>query len=122
MLSIRIHEQPQIKLHNYRKKSCSKIKMNGFYVTVVLLLHRQLQFWILLYAVYYRFTTNGRHQYLTCYLLPYLYLAIFITLLNVRFPIFLRTGIIGVIKSLLFALLIVYIGGIMEKNKLKLKI
>lgn len=59
---------------------------------------------------------------LTCYLLPYLYLALFVTLLNIRLPIFFRTGSVGIIKSLLFALLIVCIGGIMEKNKLKLKI
>lgn len=59
---------------------------------------------------------------LTCYLLPYFYYAIFITLIGIRLPMFVRTGGIGIIKSLVFALLIVLITGWLEKKKLRLKI
>ena len=59
---------------------------------------------------------------LTCYLLPYFHLAIFISLLKLRLPEALRTGGIGIIKSLLFALAIVMITGLLEKIKLRLKI
>lgn len=59
---------------------------------------------------------------LTCYLLPYFYYAIFITLIGIRLPMFVRTGEMGIIKSLAFALLIVLITGWLEKKKLRLKI
>ena len=52
---------------------------------------------------------------------PFLYL-IFISLINVRFPLFLRTGVAGIIKSLLFALLIVLLTGLLEKRRLRLKL
>lgn len=59
---------------------------------------------------------------LTCYLLPYLHLAIFISLLGWRLPVYLRTGIPGILKSLLFALIIVLITGWLEKRKIRLRI
>ncbi|MBN9349589.1 MAG: DUF5009 domain-containing protein [Chitinophagaceae bacterium] len=59
---------------------------------------------------------------LTCYLLPYFHLAIFIYLLKLRLPLFFRTGGVGIIKSLAFALIIVLITGWLEKRKLRLKI
>lgn len=59
---------------------------------------------------------------LTCYLLPYLYLPIFIVLLDLRLPLFLRTGIVGIIKCLLFALMIVLITGWLEKRRIRLRI
>ena len=59
---------------------------------------------------------------LTCYLLPYFYYSIFISLLGIRLPAFLRTGAVGIGKSLLFALLIVLLTGVLEKRKLRLKL
>ena len=59
---------------------------------------------------------------LTCYLLPYYYYAIFISLLGLRLPLELRTGAVGIVKSLLFALLIVSITGLLEKKRLRLKL
>lgn len=59
---------------------------------------------------------------LTCYLLPYFYYSVFITLIAIRLPESVRTGGVGIIKSLLFALLIVFITGWLEKKRLRLKI
>lgn len=59
---------------------------------------------------------------LTCYLLPYFHEAIFITLIGIQLPVAIRTGWIGIIKSLVFALIIVMITGWLEKKKLRLKI
>jgi hypothetical protein len=58
---------------------------------------------------------------LTCYLVPYFYYA-FMDISGVRLPEILRGGIIGLIKSLLFALLIIWITGVLERMKIKLKI
>ncbi len=60
---------------------------------------------------------------LTCYLLPYIHYA----LLNIfgaaiSLPLFLRTGGIGIVKSLLYALTIILITGLLEKKKIRLKI
>jgi predicted acyltransferase len=60
---------------------------------------------------------------LTCYLLPYLHYA----LLNIfgaaiSLPLFLRTGGIGIVKSMLYALTIILITGFLEKKKIRLKI
>jgi predicted acyltransferase len=59
---------------------------------------------------------------LTCYLLPYFHLAIFISLIGIQLPLIMRTGVAGIIKSLVFALLIVLITGWLEKKRLRLKI
>jgi predicted acyltransferase len=58
---------------------------------------------------------------LTCYLIPYYWYAI-IALLGFSLPIALRTGGIGIIKSIIFALIIVQITGLLEKLKIKLRI
>ena len=58
---------------------------------------------------------------LTCYLVPYFYYAI-ISLLSVGLPIALRTGWVGLIKSLLFGFLIVAITGLFNKAYISLKI
>ncbi|MEO8820077.1 MAG: DUF5009 domain-containing protein [Ginsengibacter sp.] len=59
---------------------------------------------------------------LTCYLLPYFNEAIFISLIGIRLPEIMRTGAAGIVKSLLFALIIVLITGWLEKRRLRLKI
>jgi predicted acyltransferase len=58
---------------------------------------------------------------LTCYLVPYYYYPI-IFLIGIRLPMYLREGYIGIVKSLLFALLIILITGGLERLKIRLKI
>lgn len=58
---------------------------------------------------------------LTCYLIPYYWYAI-IALLGFSLPVAIRTGGIGIIKSIIFALIIVQITGLLEKLKIKLRI
>jgi len=58
---------------------------------------------------------------LTCYLVPYFYYALLV-IVGFYLPESLRTGYIGIIKSLLFALLIVTITGLLEKISIRLKI
>jgi predicted acyltransferase len=60
---------------------------------------------------------------LTCYLLPYIHYA-FLNLFgpSSRLPLALRTGGIGIVKSLLYSLLIILITGLLEKKRIRLKI
>ena len=58
---------------------------------------------------------------LTSYLLTYLHFAVF-QLIGWRLPLILRTGDIGIGKSLVFAFLIVLLTGVLEKKKIRLSI
>lgn len=58
---------------------------------------------------------------LTCYLIPYLWYPV-IALLGISLPLMLRTGIVGLAKSLLFALLIIAITALLNKAYIRLKI
>src|SRR3984957_5015806 len=60
---------------------------------------------------------------LTCYLLPDIHFAI-IKLLGpwVQLPLVLRTGAVGILKSLVFAFLIVLLTGVLEKKKIRLSV
>jgi hypothetical protein len=58
---------------------------------------------------------------LTAYLLPYIIYPLYI-LIGISFPVFLLNGIMGLIKSLLFALLIILLTGLLEKWRIRLKI
>jgi predicted acyltransferase len=58
---------------------------------------------------------------LTCYLLPYLHYALY-SLVGISLPLFLRTGVLGLFKSMIYALLIIVLTGLLEKWKLRLKI
>ncbi len=58
---------------------------------------------------------------LTCYLVPYLFYAI-VGLLDISLPAALRTGSIGLAKSMLFAFLIVGITGLLTRAQIRLKI
>jgi predicted acyltransferase len=58
---------------------------------------------------------------LTCYLLPYIHYALF-SMVGIVLPLFLRTGYVGILKSLLYALIIILITGSLEKNRIRLKI
>lgn len=58
---------------------------------------------------------------LTCYLLPYIHYSL-VAIFAVHLPIVLRTGIVGIIKSILYALAIILVTGLLEKRRLRLKI
>ncbi|MBX2842821.1 MAG: DUF5009 domain-containing protein [Flammeovirgaceae bacterium] len=58
---------------------------------------------------------------LTCYLIPYFYYPI-ISLIGVYLPMSLRTGAIGLVKSMLFALFIILITGGLNRLGIRLKI
>ena len=58
---------------------------------------------------------------LTCYLVPYVYYAI-VAVLGLALPEFLNEGYIGLIKSMIYALLIVWITGLIGRMNIKLKI
>lgn len=58
---------------------------------------------------------------LTCYLIPYFWYSV-MALTGISLPLTLRSGSVGIIKSILFALLIVQITGLLEKINIKLKI
>lgn len=71
---------------------------------------------------WYNFIKPAGTSTLTCYLLPYIHYAL-ITLLELpQLPVILRTGGWGLGKSMLYALVIVAITGILEKRKIRLKI
>ncbi|MEE9463908.1 MAG: hypothetical protein V3V53_18880, partial [Bacteroidales bacterium] len=58
---------------------------------------------------------------LTCYLIPYYAYAIF-ALVSLQLPAMLLTGVAGLIKSLVFSLLIILVTGWLGKIKISLKI
>jgi heparan-alpha-glucosaminide N-acetyltransferase len=58
---------------------------------------------------------------LTCYLLPYIHYALY-TMIGISLPLVLRTGIPGILKSLLYSLVIILIVRVMEKRRVRLKI
>lgn len=58
---------------------------------------------------------------LTCYLMPYIHYALY-TMIGVSLPLVLRTGAVGIAKSLLYSLVIILIVGVMEKRRVRLKI
>ncbi|HTE02177.1 MAG TPA: DUF5009 domain-containing protein [Mucilaginibacter sp.] len=58
---------------------------------------------------------------LTCYLIPYLIVGIF-SLIHFRYPHLLNYGIGGFLRSVAIAFIVVMIGGLLEKRRLRLKI
>ena len=58
---------------------------------------------------------------LTSYLLPYIHYAI-LGMFWIQLPLFFRTGAVGLLKSLCYAILIVLLTGILEKRNIRLKI
>lgn len=58
---------------------------------------------------------------LTCYLLPYIHYAIY-SLVGISLPLSLRTGGVGIVKCLLYALIIITITGLLERVRIRLKI
>ena len=58
---------------------------------------------------------------LTCYLIPYFFYDI-VEIYNLNLPEWLKFGFIGILKSIVFALFIIWITSILGKMKIKLKI
>jgi hypothetical protein len=58
---------------------------------------------------------------LTCYLLPYIHYAL-LNLIGISLPMILRTGLIGITKSLLYALIIILVAGQLEKFRIRLRV
>ncbi|MCE7068564.1 DUF5009 domain-containing protein [Dyadobacter sp. CY326] len=58
---------------------------------------------------------------LTCYLVPYIWYAV-LALVNFSLPEFLRTGIVGLAKSFCFALLVIFVTGLLNRIGIRLKI
>ena len=58
---------------------------------------------------------------LTCYLIPYFYYS-FRTILNIQLPIFFTTGIIGLLKSIIYTFLIISITKVLSRMGIRLKI
>lgn len=58
---------------------------------------------------------------LTCYLLPYFHYSIF-AMVGWSFPLVLRTGLIGLVKSMLYSFVIIRISALLEKIPVRLRI
>lgn len=58
---------------------------------------------------------------LTCYLIPYIWYAV-ITLAGISLPMYLRTGLVGLVKSAVFSLLVILLTGAINRIGIKLKI
>src|SRR5690606_14782625 len=58
---------------------------------------------------------------LTCYLLPYIHYAL-LGYIGWQLPEVFRTGAVGIAKSLLYALVIIAITGLLEKRRIRLKL
>lgn len=63
----------------------------------------------------------GGTSTLTCYLIPYLWYNL-AEIYGLNLPEWMKAGFLGIIKSLAFALLIIWITSVLEKVKVKLKI
>jgi predicted acyltransferase len=58
---------------------------------------------------------------LTCYLIPY-FLYSFMDVFHFQYPVFLREGIGGILRSFAIAFIVIFITGFLEKRNLRLKI
>jgi predicted acyltransferase len=58
---------------------------------------------------------------LTCYLMPYFLFAIY-RLTNFSYPVFLKEGVGGVIRSFAISFVLIWIVGLMEKRRIRLKV
>lgn len=70
---------------------------------------------------WFSFIRPGGTSTLTCYLLPYILYSIF-SILNFQYPKIFNEGAGGILRSFAFSLLVIWLVGILEKYKLRLKI
>ena len=94
---------------------CTAISILAFGSLIFLIDRKGKQDW-------FRIIKPAGTSTLTCYLIPYIWYAVLISIMGVRLPAFLRTGVVGIIKSLPFALVIVLITGLLQKARLRLKL
>ena len=89
-----------------------------------------IAFWFLA-VIYYVVDLKGKANWfnlikpagtstLTCYLIPYVYYSV--ATFAFTLPLFLKTGVIGLVKSFVYAMIIIGITAILGKMKIKLKI
>lgn len=70
---------------------------------------------------WFKFIRPAGTSTLTCYLIPYFQVAL-LELLNVAYPSIFNSGVIGLLRSLATALIIIWLVGLMEKRRLRLKV
>jgi hypothetical protein len=58
---------------------------------------------------------------LTCYLIPYILLAIF-RMTGFVYPVFLNEGVGGIIRSFVVSFVVIWLVGLMEKRRWRLKL
>jgi len=94
---------------------CSGIGILGFLVMVYISDIRKVASW-------YNYIKPAGTSTLTCYLIPYIHYALIGLLGLSQLPEVMRTGVPGLFKSLIYALLIVSVTGLLEKRNIRLKI
>jgi predicted acyltransferase len=95
---------------------CTAISIAAFVLLAVVVDIRGRENW-------YRLIKPAGTITLTCYLLPYIHFALLHILgEQARLPLWMRTGGIGVLKSLVFAFLIVLLTGVLERKKIRLSV
>nr|WP_294876161.1 DUF5009 domain-containing protein [uncultured Pedobacter sp.] len=94
---------------------CSGIGVLGFLVMVYISDIRKGVSW-------YNYIKPAGTSTLTCYLIPYIHYALIGLLGLSQLPEVMRTGVPGLFKSLIYALLIVSVTGLLEKRNIRLKI
>ncbi len=93
---------------------CAGISVAAFALLVYIV---DIRHW----AGWYRFISPAGTSTLTCYLLPYAHYAL-LGYIGWQLPEVFRTGAVGVAKSLLYALVIIAITGVLEKRRIRLKL
>lgn len=72
-------------------------------------------------ANWFKFIKPGGTDTLLCYLIPFFAYAI-VTLTGISWPEFMLTGMLGLLKSFVFALLCIWAAGFLRKNGIHLKL
>jgi len=93
---------------------CTAITLSAYALIYYLVDIRKWDGW-------YRWIKPAGRSTLTTYLVPYIYYAVW-SIWAIHLPLAVRTGAVGLVKSLLFALLIVAITGLLNRWKIRLKI
>lgn len=93
---------------------CSGLSMLGFVLLIYIVDIKKKHTW-------FNTIRPAGTSTLTCYLLPYIHYAV-LTMVGMSLPLFLRTGVIGIFKSLVYALLIILVTGLLEKRRIRLRI
>jgi predicted acyltransferase len=94
---------------------CLAISLAGFLILIWLVDKRGKENW-------FRWIRAGGTATLTCYLLPYLHYPLLTIWPGLRLPDAIRTGLPGIIKSLLYALIIILLTELLAKKRIRLKL